>query len=102
MYTKSDVLDYVEMEDVKFIRLAFCDVFGKQRNISVLSSELGRAFDTGISIDASAIRGFTDEAHSRSASAPRPLHSDSYSVAPDALQSCENVLRYYISRRNTL
>ena len=64
MYTKSDVLDYVEMEDVKFIRLAFCDVFGKQRNISVLSSELGRAFDTGISIDASAIRGFTDEAHS--------------------------------------
>lgn len=64
MYTKSDVLDYVEMEDVKFIRLAFCDIFGNQRNISVLASELERAFETGISIDASAIKGFTDEKRS--------------------------------------
>lgn len=57
-YTKQEVMDYIEQEDVKFIRLAFCDVFGIQKNISVLASELQRAFDYGISFDASAIRGF--------------------------------------------
>ena len=51
-------------EDVKFIRLAFCDVFGMPKNISIMPEELPRAFSDGISIDASAIRGFGDEAHS--------------------------------------
>ena len=32
-YSKKEVLQYVAEEDVKFIRLAFCDVFGKQKNI---------------------------------------------------------------------
>jgi glutamine synthetase len=54
----------VQEDDVKFIRLAFCDVFGKQKNISILPDELGRAFDSGIAFDASAIAGFCDEAHS--------------------------------------
>ena len=45
-------------EDVKFIRLAFCDTLGRQKNISILPSELRRAFEDGISFDASAICGF--------------------------------------------
>ena len=57
-YSYDEVLDFVEMEDVKFIRLAFCDVFGKQKNISIMPEELPRAFSQGISFDASAIRGF--------------------------------------------
>lgn len=64
MYSKEEVLDYVTSEDVKFIKLAFCDVFGVQKNISILSSELERAFECGISFDASAICGFGDEANS--------------------------------------
>ena len=28
-YTREEVMQYVEEEDVKFIRLAFCDVYGK-------------------------------------------------------------------------
>lgn len=63
-FSKEDVLQYVQEEDVKFIRLAFCDVFGKQKNISILKDELPRAFKTGIAIDGSAIRGFGDETHS--------------------------------------
>lgn len=63
-YTREEVLQYVQEEDVKFIRLAFCDVFGKQKNISILPDELPRAFDSGIAFDASAIAGFLDEAHS--------------------------------------
>ena len=51
-------------EDVKFIRLAFCDVYGKQKNISIMPDELARAFESGISIDASAVPGFGGEASS--------------------------------------
>ena len=32
-YSKDEILQYIEEDDVKFIRLAFCDVFGKQKNI---------------------------------------------------------------------
>ena len=63
-YSAKEVMQYVTEEDVKFIRLAFCDVYGKQRNISVMPGELERAFDEGIAIDASAIPGFGDETHS--------------------------------------
>ena len=63
-YSKEEVLEYVREEDVKFIRLAFCDVFGKQKNISIMPDELPRAFEYGIAFDASAIAGFGDEAHS--------------------------------------
>ncbi len=63
-YSKEEVLQYVAEEDVKFIRLAFCDVFGKQKNISILPDELPRAFEHGIAFDASAIAGFGDEARS--------------------------------------
>lgn len=49
---------------MKFIRLAFCDIFGRQKNVSIISSELPRAFEYGIAIDASAIAGFGDVTHS--------------------------------------
>lgn len=63
-YSAQEVLQYVLEEDVKFIRLAFCDVFGKQKNISIMPDELERAFGYGIGIDASAIAGFGGEVHS--------------------------------------
>ena len=58
MYTKQEVLDFINEEDVKFIRLAFFDIRGKQKNISIMPSELPRAFEDGILFDASAIYGF--------------------------------------------
>ncbi len=51
-------MQFVQEEDVKFIRLAFCDVFGKQKNISIMPTELERAFTDGIAFDASAVPGF--------------------------------------------
>ena len=61
MYTAQEVMEYVQAEDVKFLRLAFCDVFGEQKNISIMPEELQRAFEDGISFDASAIAGFGSE-----------------------------------------
>ena len=63
-FTEQEVCQYVEQEDVRFIRLAFCDVFGKQKNIAILPTELERAFQHGIAIDASAIAGFGGEVRS--------------------------------------
>lgn len=60
-YSYEEVLEFVRQEDVKFIRLAFCDVSGRQKNISILPSELPRAFSDGILFDASAIHGFGQE-----------------------------------------
>lgn len=54
----SDVLEFMEDNDVKFIRLAFCDIFGQQKNISIMPGELMHAFSEGISFDASALTGF--------------------------------------------
>ncbi len=64
MYSKGEVATFIEEEDVKFIRLAFCDIYGRQKNISIMPNELDRAFNEGISFDASAIAGFGDEMRS--------------------------------------
>ena len=63
-YTEQEVRQYIEQEDVKFIRLAFCDVFGRQKNLAILPGELDRAFSFGIPFDASAIPGFGGEVRS--------------------------------------
>lgn len=64
IFTEQEVMEYVRQEDVRFIRLAFCDVFGAQKNIAIMPSELERAFKEGIAIDASAIAGFGGEVRS--------------------------------------
>lgn len=63
-YTPQEVMQYIQEEDVKFIRLAFCDCLGRPKNISIMPQELERAFKYGIALDASAIAGFGDEVHS--------------------------------------
>lgn len=78
-YTQNEVLQYVKEEDIKFIRLAFCDVFGRQKNISILPGELPRAFAQGIPFDGSAIAGFGDEAYSDLLLHPDP---DTLTVLP--------------------
>lgn len=64
LYTKEEVHDFISDNDVKFIRLAFTDVFGNARNISISPSQLSFALEYGISIDASAIKGFLGEEQS--------------------------------------
>lgn len=63
-YSPEEVMQYVREEDVKFIRLAFTDIFGKPKNIAIMAEELKRAFAHGIAIDGSAIAGFGGEVRS--------------------------------------
>ena len=47
-YSAQEVIQYVNEEDINFIRLVFCDVYGRQKSISIMPGELSRAFEYGI------------------------------------------------------
>ena len=64
MSSYQEIMSFVEEEDVKFIRLAFVDVAGTQKNIAIMPGELKRAFEFGVSFDASSIKGFGDVVNS--------------------------------------
>lgn len=55
-----EILTYVQENDVKFVRLAFCDISGRLKNISINADELPHVLVDGIGFDASAVEGFTD------------------------------------------
>ncbi len=56
--TISEVLSFVQENDVKFIRLAFCDLFGVHKNITIMPGELPRAFSHGISFEQAWVDGY--------------------------------------------
>ena len=58
--TVREVLEFVKENDVKFIRLSFCDIFGTHKNIAIMADELEPAFEKGVSFDAHAIKGFRE------------------------------------------
>ena len=39
-YTPDEVMEYISEEDVKFVRMAFCDIFGRQRNVAIMARVL--------------------------------------------------------------
>ncbi len=55
-----DIIEFVEENDVKFIRLAFCDLYGTQKNISIMPQELRHAFEEGVNFDSFLILGYDD------------------------------------------
>ena len=56
-YTREEILQMVEEEDVEFIRLQFTDMFGAIKNIAVTARELPRAFNNQCVIDGEQIAG---------------------------------------------
>jgi glutamine synthetase len=60
----TEILRFIEDNDVKFVRLAFCDIFGNVKNMSILADELETAFTKGIRFYPCSVKGFdfTDEA----------------------------------------
>ena len=50
--------EFIAENDVKFVRLQFCDIFGQLKNVSMNPEHLKQATPDGIGFDASAIKGF--------------------------------------------
>ncbi len=57
-YTKQEIIEMAEEEDVEFIRLQFTDMFGTLKNIAITSSQLEKALDNECMFDGSSIEGF--------------------------------------------
>ena len=60
-YTREDLLQMVEAEDVEFIRLQFTDMFGAIKNIAVTARDLPRALDNRCMINGEQIAGMDME-----------------------------------------
>lgn len=56
--TREDVLKLANANDVKFVRLQFCDIHGMVKNMSVPVEQLEKALDNKMMLDGSSIRGF--------------------------------------------
>ena len=46
-FSETDLSDFIEENDVKFIRMTFCDTFGNMKNIAIMPRELHRAITDG-------------------------------------------------------
>lgn len=57
-YTKQEIIDMIEEEDVEFIRLQFTDMFGTMKNMAVTVSQLEKALNNECMFDGSSIDGF--------------------------------------------
>lgn len=58
-YTREEILQIVEEEDVEFIRLQFTDMFGVIKNIAVTTRELPRALDNKCVVEGTQLSGMT-------------------------------------------
>ena len=57
-YTKKDIIQMVEDDDVEFIRLQFTDIFGALKNVAITASQIEKVLDNGCMFDGSSIEGF--------------------------------------------
>ncbi len=76
LFSLDDIMEYIEDNDVKFIRLVFFDIFGNMKNISIFASELPRALEYGVTFDASEINGFMNVGESDLMLRPDPTTAE--------------------------
>lgn len=57
-YSKEDIMNLVNDEDVEFIRLQFTDMFGSLKNVAITASQLEKALNNKCMFDGSSIEGF--------------------------------------------
>ena len=67
--TETEILEFIEENDVKFIRMTFCDTFGNMRNIAIMPRELHRAVTDGIPFNAT---GLLESSHQNLLLKPDP------------------------------
>ena len=63
-YTKQDIINMVEDEDVEFIRMQFTDIEGNFKNVAITSSQLEKALNNDCMFDCTLVEGMlpTDNA----------------------------------------
>lgn len=95
--TVNEILTFVSENEVKFIRLSFCDLFGIHKNIAIMADELKMAFKEGVSFDASSINGFLDVNKSDLFLFPDPTTLTLLPWRPES----GSVIRFYCDIKNS-
>lgn len=81
-YTKEEIIEMVEEQDVEFIRLQFVDVFGTLKNLAVTTSQLDKVLTSQCMFDGAAIDGFIgDERNNMSELFLKP-QLDTFTIFP--------------------
>ncbi|MCL2081730.1 MAG: glutamine synthetase family protein [Oscillospiraceae bacterium] len=62
--TRHEIMEFVKENEVKFIRLSFCDIFGQKKNIAIMARELEQVLENGMPFDGGAVAGFAGTARS--------------------------------------
>src|SRR6478672_7942472 len=57
-YKREDILQLMEKENVKFIRLQFTDLLGTIKNVEIPKKQINKALDNKMMFDGSSIEGF--------------------------------------------
>lgn len=57
IYSEDEILQYIEDNDVKFVKLTFCDGNGKMKNLSIPAAGLANAFVKGVRITPKKVAG---------------------------------------------
>lgn len=55
MNTVEEIIGYIEENDVKFVKLSFCDLYGRLKNVSLNASQFADACANGVAVDASSV-----------------------------------------------
>ena len=58
IYSKEQIVQMVEKENVRFIRLQFTDLFGAIKNVEIPVRQLEKALNNKMMFDGSSIEGF--------------------------------------------
>ncbi len=58
-YTRQDILDMIEEEDIEFIRLQFTDIAGNLKNMATTIDQIDKILDGHYKFDCAAIEGFS-------------------------------------------
>ena len=94
IYSEEEILQYIEENDVKFVKLTFCDGNGGMKNISIPAPGLAQAFAKGIRITAKKI-----PERARSVPVPRCPDHDAAPVASAGRQGHPHVLLHPLCGR---
>ncbi|NLN09079.1 MAG: glutamine synthetase, partial [Methanoculleus thermophilus] len=54
----SAMLERIERDNVRFLRLQFTDLLGMPKNVAIPAKQVGKALTDGIGFDGSSIEGF--------------------------------------------
>ena len=58
MVSKSEIMQLVKKEGVKFVQMQFMDILGTVKNVTIPATKLGKALDEGVFFDGSSVLGY--------------------------------------------